>query len=227
MKKNKIMILILALTLMLTFTACTTKDPKTGRKNTNLSTQTRDNRWDRNTTDTDNLRDNTRDNMYMDDNINDRRNMGMDNPLDNDYDNDMDINNQRDGLDTNLNNGMTRPNDNLNNNMNKDASNVAGKITNLKEVNKASVLLSEKDAVIGVNLRGNTQDTMTNSLRTKIEDIVKKENKSIDNISITTDPNLVNRINTMYDDIDSGNMIDNFTDEVRNLIRKITPNTRK
>ncbi|MGO1469653.1 MAG: YhcN/YlaJ family sporulation lipoprotein [Tissierella sp.] len=223
MKKNKIMILILALTLMLTFTACTTKDPKTGRKNTNLSTQTRDNRWDRNTTDTDNLRDNTRDNMYMDDNINDRRNMGMDNPLDND----MDINNQRDGLDTNLNNGMTRPNDNLNNNMNKDASNVAGKITNLKEVNKASVLLSEKDAVIGVNLRGNTQDTMTNSLRTKIEDIVKKENKSIDNISITTDPNLVNRINTMYDDIDSGNMIDNFTDEVRNLIRKITPNTRK
>lgn len=250
MKKSKIFVLALSLGLVLTSTACTTKDPKTGyNTNNKLSTQTRDNRWntDKNMTGTDTVRDDNKNNMGLNDSLttrdnldmNNGNNVGLDDSINN---NDMGLNNGlRNGLDTNINNGMTRPNgaldmgmDNENRGnmnkmvtMNKDASKIAKNITDLNEVNKANVLITENEAVVGVNLRGNTQGTMTNDLRQKIEKIVKKENKSIDKISITTDPNLVTRINTMTTNIGNGNVVDNFAEEVKDLIRKITPNSMK
>ncbi|OLS03917.1 YhcN/YlaJ family sporulation lipoprotein [Tissierella creatinophila] len=246
MKKNKIFVLALSLGLMFTSAACTTKNPKVSRNtNRNLSTQTRDNRWntDRNLTGTDTVRDNTRNNMGINESIdvrenvdiNNRDKIGLNNPLNDNVD--MGLNNGlRNGLDTNINNGMTRPNNvntqnttNLSDisSMNKDASKIAKKIADLNEVNKASVLITENEAVVGVNLRGNTQGTMTNDLRQKIEKIVKNEDKSIDKISITTDPNLVTRINTMTTNIGNGNIVDNFAQEVKDLIRRITPNSMK
>lgn len=247
MKKNKIFVLALSLGLMLTFTACTTKDPKTGYNiNKKLSTQTRDNRWNTNNniTGTDTVRDKNKNNMGLNDSLTtrdnlDMNNVGLDDSIDN---NNLGLDNKPiNDLDPNLNNGMTRPNGNLdmgmdtenrgNTNkmvtMNKDANKIAKNITALNEVNKANVLITENEAVVGVNLRGNTQGTMTNDLRQKIEKIVKQENKSIDKISITTDPNLVTRINTMTTNIGNGNIVDNFAEEVKDLIRKITPNSMK
>lgn len=247
MKNKKIIVLALGLALMVTATACTTNDPKTGQNtNRKLSTQTRDNRVvkDRNNTGTDVVRDNNMIDRDMNDPIIGNDNPRINNPLD---PNDVGPNTMDNDLDTNLNNGMTRPNNDLDmgmntenrgninntnnmdnsNAMNKDASKIAKKITDLNEVNKASVLISGDEAVIGVNLRGNTQGTMTNALREKIEKMVKKEDSSVNKISITTDPSIVTRINTMATDVDGGNMIDNFADEVRDLIRKITPNSMK
>lgn len=252
MKNKKIIVLALSLGLMLTATACTTKDPNTGKNtNRNLSTQTRDNRVvkDRNMTGTDTVRDNNMNNMDVNDSLIGRDNPNINNPLD---PTDVGPDDRMNNLDTNLNNGMTRPNDDLNmgmnpdnrgnmnnmNNMNtidnanntnnmglmnKNASKIAKKITDLNEVDKASVLISEDEAVVGVSLRGNTQGTMTNALKDKIEKMVKKEDSSVKKISITTDPSIVTRISTMTTDINSGNMIENFADEVRDLIRKITP----
>lgn len=250
MKKNKIFVLALSLGLMFTSAACTTKNPDTGyNTNKKLSTQTRDNRWntDRNLTGTDTVRDNNRNNMDMNDSLttrdnldmNNGNNIGLDDSINN---NDIGLNNiLKNSLDTNINNGMTRPNDGLDIDMdsenrgnmnqivtmNKNASKIAKKITDLNEVNKANVLITEDEAIVGINLRGNTQGTMTNDLRQKIEKIVKMEDKSIDKISITTDPNLVTRINTMTTNIGNGNVLDNFAEEVKDLIRRITPNNMK
>lgn len=248
MKKNKIFVLALSLGLMFTSAACTTKDPNIGNNtDKKLSTQARDNRWntttDKNMTGTDTIVDNNRNNTGMNDSLNTRDNIGMDNTLDNNDGIGMN-NGLGNGLDTNINNGMTRPNNDLNmgmdvenrgnmnnmsnvNTMNKNADKIAKKITDLNEVNKASVLVTENEAIVGVSLRGTTQGTMTNALRQKIEKIVKNEHKSIDKVSITTDPNLVTRINTMTTNMGNGNVIDNFAEEVKDLIRKITPNSMK
>ncbi len=66
---------------------------------------------------------------------------------------------------------------------------------------------------------------MTTSLRQKNrKKIVKDTTANITNVSITTDPNLYNRIQTMSNDIGNGNPIEGFAEEVRDLIRRITPN---
>ena len=130
------------------------------------------------------------------------------------------------GLNNNLNNGMTRSNQSNTNfgNMASRANEVANKIANLPEVSRASVVISNDTALVGCSLRGNTQGTMTNALRQKIKGIVK-DTVDIDNVSVTTDPNMTNRIQTMSNSILQGNPIENFADDIRQLIRDITPNT--
>lgn len=259
MKKNKIMFLVFSLILMLTFTACTTKNPNVSpNTNDRLSTRIRDNRWDvdgngglpnkNNITNQNNdiFNDvgennpiNQRDDLGINDTTNNDTNLRTDNSIginDNLRTNDPLNTDNNAGLNNGANNG-SNPNLNANNNvrnntgnirsMHKNASSIAKKITDLKEVNKANVLISENQAIVGVNLRGSTQSTMTNNLRQKIETIVKNADKSINKVSITTEPNLVNRINTMTTNIGNGNMMDTFAEDMKDLIRKITPNSMK
>lgn len=149
-----------------------------------------------------------------------------------------DLNNMNNGLNDNinggmydnyngLNNGMTRPNDNNNNfgNMATRANEIASEINDLPEVDEASVVISDDTALVGCSLRGDTQGTMTNALRQKIRGIVKEHADDIENVSVTTDPDMTDRINNMSNSIFQGNPIEGFADEIRDLIRDITPNT--
>lgn len=208
MKINKIKILAFVLIILVAVVGCTPNDTGMNTRNRNLSTQTRinDTRWD---TDRDNLN-----NMGQNDMWNNGRNyLNQNDMTNNDWEN-------------GLNNGMTRPNNNINarGDLNNNANDIARKIADLPEVDKASVVLTNDTALVGCSLRGSTQGTMTTSLRQKIKKIVKDTTANITNVSITTDPNLYNRIQTMSNDIGNGNPIEGFAEEVRDLIRRITPN---
>lgn len=209
MKKNKIKILAIGLVILIALVGCTPKTNDMTTRNNRLSTQTRigeNNGWTR-----------------------DEFNTGMKNGLNNDFNNGMDDMlgdnaNNIDPMNNNLNNGMTRPNNtNLSTslgNMTQNASEIAKKISALPEVNSAQVVLTNDTAVVGCNLRGTTQGTMTNALRTKIEKIVK-DNSNITKVSVTSDPDLYKRIQTMSTGIGSGRMTDTFTNDINDLIRRI------
>lgn len=235
MKKNKIMFLIFSLTLMLTFTACTTKNPNVNpNTNDRLSTRINDNRWDvdgngglPNKNSITNQDNNIFDDMDENNSINKRDDLGMDNSLD--TNDNIDSNDRIDdnpNLNLNTNNNIKNNTDDIKA-MHKNAGSIAKKITELKEVSKANVLISENEAIVGVNLRGSTQGTMTNNLRQKIETIVKGADKSINKVSITTEPQLVNRINTLTTNIGNGNIMDNFAEDIKDLLKKITPNNMR
>lgn len=204
MKKNKLNLLVLTLIIPLSLVACKSVDRNMGdNTNDRLSTQTRinDNRWDSGT------------------DIMDERDFGFDN----DFNNDLNF-----GSDNNLNDGMTRPNPNLSTNIgntNNISTTLSRKIKDLPEVDDANVIVNQDTAVVGISLRGNTQGTMTNALRDKIERIVKDSNKGVKNVSITTEPELFKRIRTMSRDVDLGNPIKEFGDEIKDLIRRISPRT--
>lgn len=205
MKKNKIKILAMGLVILIALAGCTPKTNDMTSRNNRLSTQTRigeNNAWTR-----------------------DEFNTGMNNGLNNGLNNDP-MTGMNDGFGDNvndLNNGMTRPNTNMSTsmgNMSQNASTIASKISALPEVNSAQVVVTNDQAVVGVNLRGTTQNTMTNALRTKIEKIVK-DNSNITNVSVTSDPDLYKRIQTMSTGIGSGRMTDTFTNDINDVIRKI------
>lgn len=214
MKINKFSFFALLLILSVAIVGCTPAEniDDTGMNNTNnrLTTQTRiGERWDNNGLN--NGMSGTNDSLLND---------GFDNGLNG-------INNgMNNDINGNLNNGMTRSNDSSTNfgNMATNANEIARKIAALPEVDNASVVISEDTALVGCSLRGNTQGTMTNALRQKIRGIVT-ESADINNVSVTTDPDMTNRIQTMSNSIFQGNPIEGFADEIRNLIRDITPNT--
>lgn len=199
LKINKSYTLVLALALVFTLAivgCAPTND--TGMTNRNrLTTQTRLNDWDNSGTN----------NGIFDDGLGLNDGMNMDN----------------------LNNGMTRPRTSNNSstnfgNMGTSANEIAEKISQLPEVDRASVVISDDTAIVGCSLRGNTQGTMTNALRQKIRGIVN-ESVDIDNVSITTDPDMTSRIRNMSTSILQGNPVEEFAEDIRELIRDITPNT--
>ena len=223
MKKNKIKLLAISLVILIALVGCTpAKTNNVADRNNRLTTQTRigeNNGW-------------TRDDMNtgMNNGLNDGWNRGMNNGLNNDSNNNGmlgDNANNINPMNNDLNNGMTRSNDtNMTNtgmgmgNMTQNASEIAKKISALPEVNSAQVVLTNDTAVVGCNLRGTTQGTMTNALRQKIEKIVK-DDSNITKVSVTSDPDLYKRIQTMSTGIGSGRMTDTFTNDINDVIRKI------
>ncbi|MEW8973211.1 MAG: YhcN/YlaJ family sporulation lipoprotein [Tissierellaceae bacterium] len=222
MKKIKIEFLAFAILVLVSMVGCTPNDTNMNVRDRNLSTQTRINntRWN---VGQDNLNRNL-DNVGQNRILND---VGQNDT----WNNGRNFLNTDDNITNNLNNGMTRPNNNItnnnitnNNNLTNNANEIARRIADLPEVDKASVVLTNDTALVGCNLRGTTQGTMTNALRNKIENIVRDTTNNIQNVSVTTDPNLYNRIQTISNNIGNGNPIEGFAEEVRDLIRRITPN---
>lgn len=211
MKKNQIKILAIALVILIALVGCTPKTNDMTARNRNLSTQTRigeNNGW-------------TRDNMNT--GLNNDMNMGMNDGLGDNANNMNPDNTMNNNMNTDLNNGMTRSNTNMSTsmgNMTQNASAIASKISALPEVNSAQVVLTNDTAVVGCNLRGTTQGTMTNALRQKIEKIVK-DNSDINKVSVTSDPALYKRIQTMSTGMGTGRMTDTFTNDINDVIKKI------
>lgn len=211
MKKNQIKVVAIALVILIALVGCTPKTNDMTARNRNLSTQTRigeNNGW-------------TRDGLNT--GLNNGTNMGINDGFGDNANNVNPNGTMNDNLNTDLNNGMTRPNTNMSTslgNMTQNAAAIASKISALPEVNSAQVVLTNDKAVVGCNLRGTTQGTMTNALRQKIEKIVK-DNSNITKVSITSDPALYKRIGTMSTGIGSGKMTDTFTNDINDVIRKI------
>jgi len=239
LKKNKTKFLALALFILVGLVACAPNDTNIDRnKNRNLSTQTRvgDNRWnsgtdtiDRNTdtNDPDNLMDRNNNQNTSPNNLNQNTRPNTNDRLNTNINDATPRSNDR--LNTNLNDGMERPDNRSSTGMtdtDNNAKDLAKQIADLPEVDKASVVVTDDTALVGCQLRGDTQDTMTTSLRNKIEDIVKKSNKNIKDVSITTDPDLYGRIKGIANDMGTGNPIEGFTNEIKDIIRNITPGTR-
>jgi len=217
LKKNKINILILSLILVVAMVGCSPANPKMR----NMSTQTR-------------LQNNVNDGWMNNNPLNatNRLNTNLNNGM---MRNDRFLN---DGImenDRNLNNGMMRDSTNLNsgtinntnlstnaNNLGSRANTIAKRIAALPEVNSASVLINGNTAIVGCDLKNNTNNTVTSNLKQKIEAAVKVADKNIKNVSVTSDPSIHTRIKTMSTRVNNGSSMSGFTSEIQDILRRIT-----
>lgn len=236
MKNKKIKFLILAVALVMGVVGCTTDDTQYRNMQTRLN-DNNDNGWLNDT--------GMRNNMpYDNDRLNTRLNNGMtrNNDLNNDMldNNDMMNNGMYDNDNRNMfdngNNDMYGNNNNMSNmngnnndmrNLSTRANKIAKRVANLSEVNSASVIISEDTAVVGIETKDrNMKNNISSDLRKKVEAAVKAGDKDIDKISITSDPDIYSRLKTMSRDMDNGNIISDFTNEVQDIIRRITTPNR-
>lgn len=119
------------------------------------------------------------------------------------------------------NNNMVK--NNRDSTLSSRAEKVAKKVQDLKEVNSATVLLSGKTAIVGVNINENVEGKVTTQLKNKIEKVVKQTDASITNVNVTADADLYKRISNMANDIRTGKPISGFANEFQEILRRIIP----
>ncbi|WP_159436060.1 YhcN/YlaJ family sporulation lipoprotein [Anaerosalibacter sp. Marseille-P3206] len=144
---------------------------------------------------------------------NNRLNTNIDNDLNNDLNNDLDNDIRNDN--------MTR-NTRFNTASNR-AEKIAKKVSNLNEVNSATVVLSGNTALVGINMKNNLEGKMTNNLKNKVEKIVKDTDNNIKTVSVTADADLYKRLSNMARDIRTGKPVSGFAREIQEILRRITP----
>lgn len=217
MKKNKLIFFSLIIAVIFaTIVGCTAQPDNLDRTQTRIGMDNRNDALRRN--DTLGRRDRML-NMGIDDSNRDIRNMD-DNFLGRE---DTIVRNRlRNNIanDNRLNNG--RINNNGNNNR-EQARKIADRIEDIQGINRAYVLISGDTAIIGVDMNNEAEGQVTRDLKDRIERVVKKVDNDIDNVSITADPDLLTRIQNMFDDMDEGNPIEGFANEFQEILRRITP----
>ncbi|MGI6145066.1 MAG: YhcN/YlaJ family sporulation lipoprotein [Peptococcia bacterium] len=105
----------------------------------------------------------------------------------------------------------------------KKAEDLAEKISEMKDVNSATVVISENQAWVGVDLASGLEDEMTDEMKNEITSLVKKEDKEIDTVYVTADADAVTRIKNIARDVADGKPISGFIDELNEIGRRITP----
>ncbi len=134
------------------------------------------------------------------------------------------VNDNRNGVNDNGNNGLDNAGDN---NRNIDlADDVADKVTDLREVDDASVLVTNRNAYVAVKLSDQGNREMNDDLQKKIARKVRDTKHDFDNVYISENPDFYDRMRGYGNDIRNGRPIGGFFDEFTETVQRIFPNAR-
>lgn len=109
------------------------------------------------------------------------------------------------------------------NNMIARSQHIADKVAAMSEVEKAAVVITGNTALVGVTIEGATEGKLSDQVKKNIETTVKASDKAIDNVVVTADPDLFDRIRIMMSDIAKGKPLSGFAKEINEMINRITP----
>lgn len=112
------------------------------------------------------------------------------------------------------------------NTTNDQATRIANRVKELKEVRNATVAISGNQCLVGVTTTDNVEGRMTTSLKDKIDRTVKEADTNITTVHVTASPDLYKRIENIGNGIRDGRPLSGFAAEVEELIRRITPTSR-
>lgn len=111
-------------------------------------------------------------------------------------------------------------------NMNSRADRIIREVEDIRDVRRATVVITDRTALVGVDLTSGTKGEVNSAIRDQIEDAVKRVDRDINRVSITADPDLFTRIGNMARDIGRGRPLSGFGTEIEEIMRRITPTTR-
>lgn len=103
------------------------------------------------------------------------------------------------------------------------AAKIASNVAKLPEVNRATVVISGNTAIVGIDMKANVQGTHETQVKKKVEKTVRDTDKGIKNVSVTSDPDLYTRINNIAKGIAAGRPLSEFTKQITEILKRITP----
>ena len=103
---------------------------------------------------------------------------------------------------------------------------LAKKISAMKNINAATVVLSGNKAWVGIDLAAKAEKKMTNAMKNEVTTLVKKEDKKIATVYVTADADTVTRLRNIARDIADGKPLSGFAKELNEIGRRITPSAK-
>ncbi|MGE7906011.1 YhcN/YlaJ family sporulation lipoprotein [Peribacillus sp. NPDC094092] len=143
----------------------------------------------------------------------------------------------QDNLDNPMNVSDTRQNINDNNNNNNDnndngvndmrvSKDISNRVEALKEVSRASVIVTGNNAYVGAVLKDGGDKDISNDLKERVADAVRGADPSVDQVYVSTNPDFVQRMKGYANDIENGKPVAGLGEEFRELVTRIFPSQR-
>lgn len=108
-------------------------------------------------------------------------------------------------------------------NLSTRADKIVKEVDKIKDVKSSTVVITDRTALVGVNLTSGTKGPLNATIKKEVENAVKKADKDITKVSVTADPDIFRRIENIARDIGKGRPLSGFGKEVEEIIRRITP----
>lgn len=103
------------------------------------------------------------------------------------------------------------------------AAKIASNVAKIPEVNKATVVVSGSNALVGTDMKARVQGAHETDIKKKVEKTVKDTDKAIKRVYITADPDLYKRIDNIARGISAGRPVSEFAKQISEIIKRITP----
>ncbi|MEW9502183.1 YhcN/YlaJ family sporulation lipoprotein [Jeotgalibacillus marinus] len=120
--------------------------------------------------------------------------------------------------------------DNMDNNGNASnldvADDAADLITDLDEIKSASVLVTDRNAYVAVVLSDEAEEEVSEDIKTKVEDQVKSTDSDIENVYVSSNPDLTERFTEYGEKFRQGEPFEGFAEEFNETVDRIFPNAR-
>lgn len=108
-------------------------------------------------------------------------------------------------------------------NMNDRVDRIIREVENIKDVRRSTVVITERTALVGIDLTSGTKGKLNSEIKREVEDAVKRADKDITRVNVTADPDIFTRIDNIAKDIGKGRPLSGFGTEIEEIIRRITP----
>lgn len=122
---------------------------------------------------------------------------------------------------TNMNKMPTTPAE-----VNKLADKLAKEAAKVKGVKKATVVISGTNAYVGIDMAPNIEASKSNTVKKEVAGRVKKADKRLTDVYVTSDVGVVTRIKKVAQGIAAGKPISSFANEIAEIGRRIVPNRK-
>lgn len=102
------------------------------------------------------------------------------------------------------------------------AENISDNIVDLLNVDDATAIITKNnDAIIGVDIGDETEGRLTQEMKSKIENTVRETDNQVENIYITDDSNLFEKIDDIEYGLMRGNHLRTYETDINNIINRI------
>ena len=114
------------------------------------------------------------------------------------------------------------------NTTNTSTDNIERAVQAIPGVKNASAVVTRDSAYVGISTdeRRNTANTNTTdveNLKKQAANVVRKTDRSINNVYVSADANFVQRVDRIANDVRNGKPVEGFGEELRELVNRVTP----
>lgn len=106
------------------------------------------------------------------------------------------------------------------------ASRLASEAARVPGVNKATVVLAGSTAYVGLDLKAGLARGAVDRTKRDVATRLKRAEPRLTRVMVTTDPDTYTRIRRVQEGIAKGKPLSAFTSELREINRRVTPETR-